>query len=451
MLNVSQMNAIFGINNSQQKMNGLLEQLQTGNRINKAADDASGLAISNQLKSQHMGLDQGTKNAQNANALLNIADSALNTYKETLDTMRTKAITASSSTESGASRQALQDDINKLMSSIKQIVSNTAYNGIKLLDGTFTNKNFQVGAYANQTVGVSISDSSVNKMGNVNNSVGAVVSAGTTAANLSINGEQILQSTVSAVNKDGANLIAEAINAKTGTTNVRATALTEVTGAAVVGGLIADGDLSINGISIGSVNVGASDGTGSLVNAINNISNQTGVSASIIAGRLELKSEDGNNIHITEANGGAAKAGLTVGENYGKITLTSTNSDAITVENATAVSGLNSLTTTSKNLSDVDVTTYESAQEAIDIFSNAIKQLDAIRSSVGSSTNQLDRVISVNQVTSKNIKEAEETIRGADVAQVRTDLDNWSIKNQAATFAFSMAAQSQQNILRLFQ
>jgi len=449
MYSVSTANAIYGINNSNNKMDGYLEQLQTGKRINRAADDASGMAIANQLKSQHEGLDQGTKNAQNANALLNIADSAIGTYKETLDKMRTKAIQASSAAESGDSRQALQQDINKLMSSLKQIVDTTSYNGIDLLDGSFTNKQFQVGAYANQTVGVSISDSSVNKIGHFNQTEGAAVSDGTTAATLKINGETISQATVSATNKDGSNLVVEAINAKFDKTGVTASAETKVNGTAITGGAIADGDLSINGISLGAINIDSSDNSGNLLNAINNVSNQTGVTASVVAGKLELYSEDGSNIHITEANDGAAKAGLTVGTNYGKITLSS--KESITIENATDVSGLNSTTNTSKVLADVNVSTYAGAQEAISIFDNAIKELDAIRSTVGSATNQLDRVISVNQVSSQNIESAESTIRDADEAKARAELDKWNIRNQAATFAFTMASQSQQNILRLFQ
>ena len=449
MFSISSSNAILGINNSNTQIDKFLTQIQTGNRINKAADDASGMSIANSLRSQHLGLAQGTQNANNAVSLLNIADNALGTYKETLDTIRTKAIQASSEAESGESRQALQKDINALMNSIKQIVSNTAYNGINLLNGQFNNKSFQVGAYANQTVGVTIQDSSIEKMGHFNKLVGAAVSAGSSAATLKINGTTISVATVSATTKDGANLMVDAINAQSNTTGVKASAETTVTGGAVVGGAIADNDILINGVSIGNVTADASDTSGNLMNAINNISNETGVTASIVAGKLELHSEDGNNIHITEANSGAAKAGLTVGTNYGKVTMTAKNS--ITVENATAVSGLNSTTATAQTLKDLDVTTYQGAQDAIAILGNAVSELDSIRGSVGSATNQLERVISVNDVTEKNIKAAESTIRGADLVKAKEELDTWTIKNQAAMFAFSMSAQTQQSILSILR
>ena len=407
------------------------------------------MAIANSLRSQHMGLAQGTKNAQNATSLLNIADSALNTYKETLDTMREKAIQASSEAESSSSRQALQQDINKLMTSISQIVDNTSYNGINLLNGTFSNKSFQVGAYANQTVNVTIQDSSVEKMGHLNKLIGAAVSAGSSAATLKINGATISVATVSSTTKDGANMVIEAINAQSNSTGVKASAETKVTGTTVTGGTIADGDISINGISLGAVVIDSSDTSGNLTNAINDISSKTGVTARLEAGKLILESEDGENIHITEANSGAAKAGLTAGTNYGKVILESKSS--ITVENATAVSGLDSTTASSKTLADLDVTTYSGAQSAISILGNAIQELDGIRGNIGSATNQLERVINVNNVTETNIKAAENTIRGVDMVKAQEEMNNWNVKNQASMYAFQMANQTQQNILSLFR
>lgn len=144
MFSISSSNAIYGINNSQVQMDKYLNQIQTGNRINSASDDSSGLAIANNLRSQHMGIAQGTSNANNAKSLLNIADSALNTYKETLDTIKTKSVQAASSTESANSRQALQNDVNKLLESLRSISNNTSYNGINLLNGTFSNKSFKL-------------------------------------------------------------------------------------------------------------------------------------------------------------------------------------------------------------------------------------------------------------------------------------------------------------------
>jgi flagellin len=408
------------------------------------------MTIADNLRMQHNSLAQGTKNAQDAISLLNIADGAITDFKDTLGMMKDRAMSAASDASSGQSRQALQEDIRNFMKSLNTIANNTTFNGLKLLNGTFSNKNFQVGAYANQSVGISLGSLNTNKIGHLTEDVSDNgVSAGTTAANLTINGATISQVTVSGTGKDGANLLAEAINAQEVNTGVTARATNEVSGAPVAGGAVADGDLSINGVSLGALNISANDSTGTLVDAINNISAQTGVTAAVEAGSVVLTAENGENIHITEANGGAAKAGLTAGTNYGKVTLSSNGST--TIENATAVSGLDSVTTTNYTLSDVDVTSYEGAQKALTILENALAEANQEGSNVGSVTNQLERVISVNQVTEQNVKAAESTIRDANIEEVTSQLNDFQIKYQASIFSLSKANELQQNVLSLLR
>ena len=267
MFNVSQAHAIFGINNSQHKIQGLLKQLETGKRINKAADDASGLAIANQLKTQADGLGQAIKNTNNGVALMNIADSALQEYSDILSKIRDKASQAVSDSNSADSRTALKNDIDALVNSAQKISQQTQYNGINLLDGSFTNKVFQTGAYSGETTSVSISNTDTSSLG----------------------------------------------------------------------------------------------------------------------------------------------------------------IDALTVD--TSANATTSLT-------------------AID---TAIKSLDGIRSNIGSVTQGFESRVRNMKTTKVNILSAESTIRDVDEAQAKADLDKWNVRNQAATFAFSMAAQTQQNILRLFQ
>ncbi len=269
MFNVSQANAIFGINNANSNMTSLLEQLQTGNRINKASDDASGMAIANQLRSQHQGLDQAIRNSNDAIGLTNIADGALQEYTEILMEARDKASQAVSDTNSVESRAALEEEVKALMESADVIAKQTSFNGINLLDGTFTNKSFQTGAYSGQTTSMSIDNADIATLG------------------------------------------------------------------------IADGD--------------------------------------------------------------------------------------------------------------IDLTTGAGATTAMTDIDAAMKTLDGIRSSIGSTTNGLESRVRNMETTKVNIQSAEDNIRGVDEAQARAELDEWNIKSQAATFAFSMSAQVQQNILRLFQ
>lgn len=450
MFSLSASTAILNLGKSENNINNLLLQAQTGYRINSAADDSSGMTIANNLRMQSNSLAQGTKNASDAQNLLNVVDGALTSYTDTISLMKEKAISAASDVSSAESRQALQKDINNYLSSLNKIANTTSFNGIKLLNGTFTNKEFQIGAYANQTIGISIGSLSTSKIGHLNETTTNVgVSSGTTAATLSINGITIGQSTVSDTGKDGANLIVEAINSKENYTGVTAIAENTVNGSVITGGSIADGDISINGVSIGSVNISENDNTGTLVDAINSISAKTGVSASVDAGKLVLTSENGENIHITENNSGAAKAGLTAGTNYGTITLKSEG--AVSISNATSVSGLDSVTTTNYTLSDLDLRTQNDAQRAMDILDYALKEANSQSSSVGAVVNQLDRVIEVNNVTQTNVEAAESSIRDADLEQVTADLSEFQIKYQTSIYALTQSQSIQQNILSLLQ
>jgi len=146
-------------------MSKLTHQLETGLRINKAADDASGLAIANQLRAQHEGLSQAIRNSNEAVSLTNIADGALQEYTDILLTAREKASQAISDSNSAESRAALEADVKALMDSADVIAQQTEFNGIKLLDGTFTNKVFQTGAYSGQTTSISIADTTIATLG----------------------------------------------------------------------------------------------------------------------------------------------------------------------------------------------------------------------------------------------------------------------------------------------
>jgi len=149
----------------QHEANLSLEKLSTGLRINRAADDSAGLAIANQLRSQHQGLTQANKNAADAISLVKIADGAMDEYQKILVTARDKASQAISDTNSPEARAALEADVKALMEQADQIAKTTSFNGISLLDGTFTDKSFQVGAYSGQTMSMSIANTDIASQG----------------------------------------------------------------------------------------------------------------------------------------------------------------------------------------------------------------------------------------------------------------------------------------------
>lgn len=442
--------SILNLQRNSSIMDNLLQQVQTGKRINSAADDSAGMTIADNLRMQANSLAQGTKNGQDAKSLLNIADGAITSFKDTIQLMKDKAIASASDASSAESRQALQKDISQFMKSLNSIARETSFNGLSLLNGTFSNKSFQVGAYANQSVSVSLGSLETSKIGHLIETATTVgVSAGTTASTLSINGATIGQVAVSGTTKDGANLVAESINAQESGTGVKAIANNSVNGGVVAGGSLADGDISINGISIGAVNIATNDATATLEDAINSISSQTGVTARNDAGKLVLESENGENIHITEANAGAAKAGLTAGTNFGTVKLL--GQGAISLANATAVSGFDATTTNNYTLSDVDVRTASGAQRAIQIIDYSLREANQEAASVGATSNQIDRVIDINQVTETNVKSAEATIRDANIEEVTKNLNDFQLKYQASIFSLSKANELQQGVLQLLR
>lgn len=146
----------YQLQKSQQDLSGSLERLSTGKRINKASDDASGMAIANQLASQSNGFGQAIKNANDAISITQVADGALGQATDLIQGIRVKAIQAASAAQSPASLQAIQADIGKSLESLKNIAQNTSFNDQKLLSGAFNDRQFQVGASSGETIGISI-------------------------------------------------------------------------------------------------------------------------------------------------------------------------------------------------------------------------------------------------------------------------------------------------------
>lgn len=146
---------------TQQKIDSSMEKLSTGLRLNRAADDAAGMSIANQLRSQHEGLAQANKNAQDGISLVKIADGALEEYSQLLVTARDKSIQAANDTNSVESRAALEEDVKQLMDQADRIAKTTSFNGINLLDGSFANKVLHVGSESGQTMNISIANADI--------------------------------------------------------------------------------------------------------------------------------------------------------------------------------------------------------------------------------------------------------------------------------------------------
>ena len=148
--------ASYQLQKTQTDLSDSLARLSTGKIINKASDDAASMVIANTLASQSRGFGQAIRNANDAISITQVADGALGQATDLIQDIRVKAIQAASAAQSPVSRQAIQADIGKSLESLTDIARNTSFNGQKLLSGTFTDKQFPVGASSGETIEISL-------------------------------------------------------------------------------------------------------------------------------------------------------------------------------------------------------------------------------------------------------------------------------------------------------
>ncbi|MGE4399603.1 MAG: flagellin B [Campylobacterales bacterium] len=489
--NIAAMNAHTNATMNNRDLDSSLSRLSSGLRINTAADDASGMVIADSLKSQANSLGQAIKNANDAIAMVQTADKAMDEQIKILDTIKTKATQAAADGQSLQSRQAIQNDITKLLEELDTIANTTSYNGLNLLSGSFTNKQFQIGAYSRETVNVTIGDTTSAKIGAVRSETSATIQSAGAEGTLTFTNADGSKTTIAATkvsNTAGTGLgaLAEAINRVSDVTGVKASykVVATASGAVAIG---QTGNMVINGITIGTLTgIKAGDSDGALRNAINAATTQTGVVASVDEqGRLSLTSVDGRGIVATGMSG-AANTGASI-TTFGRLTLTSLNARDIVVSssstNLNTAIATNQKSTT-QNLRSVmgnwktsegnaigayantqqsaaavaagtylgsGVTTRAGAMLVMDIAESAMKMLDRIRAGLGSTQNQLVSTINNISVTQVNVAAAESQIRDVDFAAESANFSKRNILAQSGSYAMSQANAVQQNVLRLLQ
>ena len=483
--NVAAMNSHVNATMTNRGLDSSLSKLSSGLRINSAADDASGMAIADSLRSQSSSLGQAIRNANDGMSIIQIADKAMDEQIKILDTIKVKATQSAQDGQSAESRAALQKDIVRLMESLDSIANTTSYNGQSLLSGAFTNKEFQIGAYSNQTVSTSINATTSQKIGSsrfettdniIVEGVATMVFSGAALGGGDITLESVV---ISSGANTGLGALVEVINKNTELTGVtaKATVVTTMSAAITAGSDVTA--LTINGISIGTFSaVAANDSEGELVNAINSRSLETGVTAAIDSeGRLELTSTDGRGIVVSS---GGFNGVLTA--NYGRLTLMNQTGQDIVVSaggtvlvsgaadgeqtlNLAAIRGeitssqalaIGALanTATASNISGgygVGVTTFEGAQATMNIADSARTLLDTVRADLGAVQNQLISTVNNISVTQVNVAAAESNIRDVDFAAESANFSRLNILAQSGSYAMSQANAVQQNVLRLLQ
>ncbi|MCI6298195.1 MAG: flagellin B [Campylobacter sp.] len=319
--NITALNNHNNARKTDDRLNASLTHLSSGLRVNKAADDASGMTIADSLKSQANSLGQAIANGNDAIGIVQSADGAMDEQLQIVDTIRTKAIQAAQDGQSTDSRKALQADISRLMEELDNIAKTTSFNGKQLLNGNFSNQNFQIGAYSNETVQISIGATESSKIGHTRfeTTRTLIYSSISVATKLELsgidgfpNGYKFQDISADELKADGLKAIADRLNGVSDTTGVRA----KVTNAITFSGVISTGtlqQLEINGAKIGDIELVAGDQNAVLANAINAVKAQTGVEASVTDGRLTLTARDGRAINI-KTNSTASVMGALAGK-----------------------------------------------------------------------------------------------------------------------------------------
>jgi flagellin len=451
-----------------------MERLSTGIRINSAKDDAAGLAISTRMTANIRGISAAIRNANDGISLTQTAEGSLNAIQDNLQRIRELAVQSANTGNNSSDRSAMNAEATQLIAEIDRVASNSAFNGIKLLDGSFQNQSLQVGAGndVNDRITISIGNAKSSALGvgsgssfNTTTTALAVSTAAITpAGSVTINGYNVGTTTtdgVSSVNASASAIAkAAAINAISGSTGVTATVSSTVaTGTASSAGTAFG--LTINGVKVTGTPGADSkrSGASAVAAAINAVSAQTGVVATVddgVAGTYKLTAADGRNIQVVVGTAGAA--GATAAISYGKISLSSTQAAGITA-GGTAIASIGraaakyvpATATAGAGVSSLDLTTVAGSQTALTTLDSAINTITDSRASMGAYQNRLSATISNLETTSMNLSASRSRILDTDYAKETTNLAKSQIITQAATAMLAQANQSAQSVLALLK
>jgi flagellin len=492
--NIASLNAQRNLTSSQTSLATALQRLSSGLRINSARDDAAGLAISDRFTTQIRGLNQAARNASDGISLSQTAESALGELSNNLQRIRELAVQAANSTNSSSDRAALDLEVQQRLQEVDRIASQTSFNGQRVLDGTFGNATFQVGANVGETISLSLSGSvrttDIGKTadyvgGSAYNTAVSVGQQGTgvVAANALNNNLSIAVGTNQAV-AIGVSSVGPA-GAGAGQTAGSAYAKAAAINAAGVGGLTAIANttvsfnftttatngyaLTVNGVAVQAATTAALTGT-QLATNINANSSATGVTASFTAGVMTLTAADGRNIILgqtataTEGFQAAAAPNNTVNTALtgaaGNATLTAVGSIRLTAASAITLTGAGaadigysatSFALGNSALNSASVTTVANANTTISRIDAALTSVSTLRSTFGAIQNRFESTISNLQAVSENLESSRSRILDADFAAETAALTRAQILQQAGIAILAQANAVPQSVLGLLQ
>jgi flagellin len=502
--NVLSLNAQRNLTTSQSSLATALQRLSSGLRINSAKDDAAGLAISDRFTTQIRGLNQAVRNASDGISLAQTAESALGELTNNLQRIREIAVQSANASNSASDRAALDQEVQQRLAEVQRIATQTAFNGQKVLDGTFGNATFQVGANVGETISLSLgTDLRTTAIGKTADYVGGAAYNSTLAVGqqgagvdgtvlgagevtITLGTGQVVQvgaaSAGAATGQAASSAYAKAaaINSS-GLAGLTATADTTIQlnlAAAAVSNAVTDYDLSINGVAIYSNYNAAVNGALSadqIVAAINANSAGSGVTASYDSTntRITLNAADGRNVQIIQGNVGAGSMGLGAAEGTNNTSNTATmvaadgatttsdyvgsvrlvSAQAITVGGTVARVGFAATSYALGNsaLNSTAVTTVANANTTIGRVDAALTAVSGLRSTFGAIQNRFESTIASLTAVSENLEASRSRILDADFAAETAALTRAQILQQAGISILAQANTAPQSVLALLQ
>ncbi|RTL19671.1 MAG: flagellin [Burkholderiales bacterium] len=476
--NLASLTAQLNLSTTQRDLQTAITRLSSGLRINSAKDDAAGLAISERFTSQISGLSQAARNANDGISLAQVAEGGLGSLSANLQRIRQLAVQSANATNSPSDRAALQQEVIQLQQEIDRVATQTQFNGLNLLDGTFTAQQFQVGANAGQTITVagvpSVRASALGVYQGFALTSQAIGTASNTAVAFSVTAGSTTYSlgNVAVDAKAQANAIQSAnVPGLTATANPTVVAAGASAASATAPGTA---NLTINGvlIPVAGVNGGAAlaSNRANLVSVVNANSAATGVTARDTGGGVQFTAADGRNVTIAYAAGtftgsnaqdfgiaaGAiATTGGTINVTYvaptgvtGTVTFTQANGLGSATSGITAPVAIAS---TGTAISAVDISTVAGANSALSAIDAALATVNGNRATLGAVQNRFSQTIQNLQTAGENLSASRSRIQDADFAAETAALSRAQVLQQAGTAMVAQANQLPQQVLQLLR
>jgi flagellin len=502
--NVASLNAQRFLGQSQGMLGTSLSRLSSGLRINSAADDAAGLAISGRMSAQVRGLNQAVRNANDGISLAQTAEGALTETTAMLQRMRELAVQSMNDTNSSSDRENLQKEVDQLRLEIDRIAKNTQFNGKNLLDGTFNRQRFQVGANDGQELSLNIASAKARSLGLSSGtflSHGAITEASTAEScntlETGINSSEdftvigaLGTETINVTNNWSAYDIMDRVNSSATDTGVTATAVTYAKLSNMCTGTMTFTIQGKGGTAAGK-SVTGTDIT-DLIASVNSHTSDTGIYAYINGtSEIILFSSEGYSIGVQDIDYGADTASAYTADFVGLDSDGSTSSGtaAITLKDVTHSNGTGSsfvggtvifettlnngyftLSTTASGselfdaantgtdvlssatthtVENLDISTRDGARTAIQTVDGALDYIANIRADLGAVQNRFESTIANLQNVSENLSASRSRILDADFASETADMTKSQILIQSGVAMLAQANQLPQQVLSL--